>query len=239
MSEPARKLEAVEPADSSSLESYRKRVAAAVDVISESMTKAFFGDYTCPVKTPSDTPEEIHLLGMLTNSLINAVRNSLDREAKKNIEYKQAILRCLGEGVVGIDKDDRITFINPKGEELLGWSEAELLGKNFSDTLYGRSELGRTAMTPTQAVILSGANQHHLAIHLLLTDVIMPRMNGRELAQKILAIQPDIRVLYCSGYTKDVMMHQGILQDEVDFIQKPFRQEVLLTRVRKALSKKK
>lgn len=72
-------------------------------------------------------------------------------------------------------------------------------------------------------------------IHLLLTDVIMPYMNGRELYQKLLEFQPDIRVLYMSGYTDNVIVHHGILYEGINFLQKPFTILGLLQKVRTIL----
>ena len=73
-------------------------------------------------------------------------------------------------------------------------------------------------------------------IDLLLTDVIMPAMNGRELYEKAAAIQPDIKVLYMSGYTDDVIVHHGILEEGVYFIQKPFTVKSLVQKVKRILS---
>ena len=74
-------------------------------------------------------------------------------------------------------------------------------------------------------------------IHLLVTDVVMPEMNGKELKAEIQSQQPEIKVLYMSGYTSDVIMHRGILQRNVNFLQKPFTVDKLVNKVREVLDK--
>ncbi|MBN1907602.1 MAG: response regulator [Deltaproteobacteria bacterium] len=76
------------------------------------------------------------------------------------------------------------------------------------------------ASTPVEAINLSKG--HIGKIDLLVTDVIMPEMNGRDLADRLKIIQPDLKVLYMSGYTANVIAHRGILERGVNFIQKPF-----------------
>ncbi len=69
-------------------------------------------------------------------------------------------------------------------------------------------------------------------VDLILTDVIMPTINGPELVDKIRETHPAIKVLYMSGYTEDVLEHRGMLDSEVDYISKPFRPKLLLERIR-------
>jgi two-component system, cell cycle sensor histidine kinase and response regulator CckA len=73
------------------------------------------------------------------------------------------------------------------------------------------------------------------AIHLLITDVVMPEMNGRELLERIRAIRPGLKCLYMSGYTADVITHKGILDEGVNFIQKPFLRDDFAVKVRQML----
>ncbi|MEQ8190394.1 MAG: PAS domain S-box protein [Candidatus Eremiobacterota bacterium] len=90
-----------------------------------------------------------------------------------------------------------------------------------------------TAITPFEAMSL--AEKYDGEIHLLITDVIMPEMNGRELADRLMSLYPDLRCLFMSGYTADVIAHHGILDKGVHFIQKPFSIKDLAKSVRKAL----
>jgi signal transduction histidine kinase/CheY-like chemotaxis protein len=72
-------------------------------------------------------------------------------------------------------------------------------------------------------------------IHLVLTDMVMPKMSGRELAGRLREMRPDTRVIYMSGYTDDVLVRTGALSPGMSFLQKPLRPEVLAAKVREAL----
>src|SRR5579859_862929 len=85
------------------------------------------------------------------------------------------------------------------------------------------------------AVAMQIAVAHEAPIHLLLTDVIMPGMNGRELAQRITEIRPNVKVLYMSGYTENVIGHNGTLDVGVRLLQKPFNLRDLKNMVREVL----
>jgi two-component system cell cycle sensor histidine kinase/response regulator CckA len=85
------------------------------------------------------------------------------------------------------------------------------------------------------AVAMQIAVAHEGIIHLLLTDVIMPGMNGRELAQRISEIRPNTKVLYMSGYTENVIGHNGTLDADVRLLQKPFTLRDLKKKVREVL----
>ena len=91
--------------------------------------------------------------------------------------------------------------------------------------------------TPGEAIRL--AQEYAGEIHLLVTDVIMPEMNGRDLAKRILSIHPHLKCLFMSGYTANVIAHHGVLDEGVNYIQKPFLRERLGAKVREALDEDK
>jgi CheY-like chemotaxis protein len=81
------------------------------------------------------------------------------------------------------------------------------------------------------------AARHGDRFDLLLTDVVMPRMNGAELAGRLREISPRVKVLYMSGYAETAIAHQGRLEEGVDLLEKPFDPNTLLERVRRALAR--
>ena len=82
---------------------------------------------------------------------------------------------------------------------------------------------------------LAIAREHQGSIALLLTDVVMPRMNGRELARELVKLRPEIKVLYTSGYTQNVIAHHGVLDTGLEFLPKPYSLDALASRVRQVL----
>jgi CheY-like chemotaxis protein len=82
---------------------------------------------------------------------------------------------------------------------------------------------------------LLACERHAGPIHLLLTDVVMPRLSGRELAERIGPMRPEMRVMYMSGYTDDAIIRHGVLDADTVLLQKPFTADVLARRVRERL----
>lgn len=100
-------------------------------------------------------------------------------------------------------------------------------------------ELGYVVLgvcTPGEAIKI--AKNHNSAIDLLITDVIMPEMNGRDLAKSIHNIRPDLKCLFTSGYTANVIAHHGVLDEDVWFLPKPFSMKDLALKVRQTLEAK-
>jgi len=88
---------------------------------------------------------------------------------------------------------------------------------------------------PDGEAALRLAQRHRGVVHLLLTDVVMPRLNGRELAERLVRLRPDVKVLYASGYTDDSVVRHGILESGTAYLQKPFSPESLARKVRDVL----
>jgi CheY-like chemotaxis protein len=74
-------------------------------------------------------------------------------------------------------------------------------------------------------------------IHMILTDVVMPGMSGRQLADQLLPLHPKMKVLYMSGYTDNAIFHHGVLEEGINYIQKPFTIDGLARKVREVLEK--
>jgi len=118
---------------------------------------------------------------------------------------------------------------------LLVEDEASIL--NLNKTVLERSGfLVLAARTPGEALALAERNSE--PIHILVTDVVMPEMNGKELKTRIQTLKPNIKVLYISGYPDNVIVHRGILERDVSFLQKPFTIDSLVAKVREVLDKK-
>ena len=105
-------------------------------------------------------------------------------------------------------------------------------------------ELAARILTTAGYSVLQAANgadalalleRHAEPVHLLFTDVVMPGMNGRELASRLAMLRPAIRVLYTSGYTEDAILRHGVLDDPGRFLSKPYTPSVLRRRIRDAL----
>jgi signal transduction histidine kinase len=91
------------------------------------------------------------------------------------------------------------------------------------------------AKSPKEA--LKMVQDHPGPIHLIITDVVMPEMNGKDLRDKLAKFRPQVRIIFMSGYTANVIAHHGILDENIDFLQKPFSIKTLLQMVRSVLDR--
>ena len=122
-----------------------------------------------------------------------------------------------------------------RGNETILLVEDEKMILEITATML--EQLGYTvlaASAPDDAIRISGG--YPGKIHLLLTDIVMPGMNGRELAENLLSAHPETRCLFMSGYTDEVIAHHGVLEEGVYFIQKPFTLKDFAAKVREVLS---
>ena len=88
--------------------------------------------------------------------------------------------------------------------------------------------------SPNKAISL--AKDFTGKIHLMIVDVVMPEMTGRELSKNLQSLRPDLKLLLMSGYTADVIAHHGILDENIHFIQKPFSSKKLAGKIQEALN---
>jgi PAS domain S-box-containing protein len=119
------------------------------------------------------------------------------------------------------------------GETILLVEDEPTILQLTSRMLIGTGYTVIAATTPGEAIRL--AREHQGRIDLLITDVVMPEMNGRDLARNIMLIYPDIKRLFMSGYTANIIAHHGMLDEGVHFIQKPFRKNDLAANIRKII----
>jgi PAS domain S-box-containing protein len=118
------------------------------------------------------------------------------------------------ETILLVEDDDRVRQLARMALEAVGYTILE-------------------APNGGEALELSAA--HRGPIHLLVTDVVMPQMNGRQLAAQLTSTRPDMKVLYLSGYTDDAIVRHGVLEKGLAFLQKPFTPAVLARKVREVL----
>jgi two-component system, cell cycle sensor histidine kinase and response regulator CckA len=123
---------------------------------------------------------------------------------------------------------------DPKGNETILLVEDEpaimKMGKIMLERL-GYRVLAEA--TPVKAIQL--VKEHAGEIHMLMTDVVMPEMNGRDLADQLHTFYPGIKTLFMSGYTANAIAHHGVLDEGVHFIQKPFSMQCLASKIREVL----
>jgi two-component system cell cycle sensor histidine kinase/response regulator CckA len=139
-------------------------------------------------------------------------------EQEKKIQETEEVPMAYGAGIVLLVED----------EEMVREVAKEIL-----------EEIGYTvlaAATPQEAVSL--CENKDTIIDLLLTDVVMPGMSGKELKKAVEVIRPGIKVLFMSGYTSNVIAHRGVLEKGVHFIQKPFSMKDLAQKVREAIGER-
>jgi CheY-like chemotaxis protein len=154
-------------------------------------------------------------------------------EPGKGSTFRIYLPRLTGETIPGRNDENPEVTLASRGETVLLVEDdpkvIDMCGRMLENLGYKVLRAG----TPGEAIRLTA--EYAGAIHLLLTDVIMPEMNGRELAKTLQSTYPDLKCLFMSGYTADIIANQGVLHDGIQFIQKPFSVRDVALNVRKAL----
>ena len=147
--------------------------------------------------------------------------------------FKIYFPRLSGKTLSTLDETE-VAAALPRGDETVLLVEDEVailkMGKRMLETLGYRV---LASSSPVKA--LEMVQKHSEDLHILITDVVMPEMNGRDLSRELKKFHPGIATLFMSGYTANVIAHQGVLDAGVHFIQKPFSKKDLAMKVRLVL----
>jgi PAS domain S-box-containing protein len=130
---------------------------------------------------------------------------------------------------------ERTSESAPRGREtVLVAEDEEMVRTLVRGILEGNGYTVITASDGDEAI--SAAGNHGGPIHLILTDVVMPKRGGRDVAESLARLHPGVKVLYMSGYTDESIVHRGVLEEGIAFIEKPFTPDALLRKVRQVLA---
>jgi signal transduction histidine kinase/DNA-binding response OmpR family regulator len=142
-------------------------------------------------------------------------------------------LQRVEESVSSVEVDDSMPQ-TMQGSETILLVEDEASIRTLARSVL--EEQGYTVLEAGNGVEGIEVSQRHQGpIHLLISDVVMPRTNTREFMQRMTALRPDMKVLYISGYTRETIVQHGVLEEGINFIEKPFTPRALLTKVRQVL----
>ena len=156
----------------------------------------------------------------------------VDSEPGRGTTFKVYLPRVTSEPDRGSMETERLWLL--RGTETILLVEDEGIVRGLvGDILEGNGYQVLVASHSEEAFRISG--RHEGPIHLMVTDVVMPGMSGRELAERLASSRPKMKVLYISGYTDDAMVHHGVQAQNMAFLQKPFTPDALLRKVREVL----
>jgi PAS domain S-box-containing protein len=155
-------------------------------------------------------------------------------EPGQGTAFKIYLPRVEEEGITLPHGDDKDSL--PRGRETVLLVEDELSVRGLAVQVL--RENGYNLLEAANGIeALRMAQEYAGEIHLLLTDVVMPQMGGKELADRLKPLRPGIKVLFTSGYTDNAIVHHGVLEPGIDFLQKPFSPITLAQKVRKVLDR--
>ncbi len=136
------------------------------------------------------------------------------------------------DAVVDVERVPKVT-VEGGQETILLVEDEDQLRRLLAGLLIQAGYHVLSAANAGEALLVS--EQHRATIHLLLTDVIMPRLSGRQLADRLALPRPDIKVLFMSGYADKAIVHHGVIDSDVNFLAKPITRVTLLRKVREVL----
>ncbi|HMK52893.1 MAG TPA: PAS domain S-box protein, partial [Thermodesulfobacteriota bacterium] len=145
-------------------------------------------------------------------------------------------LPIVGEDLETLSGRDEAESL-PRGSETVLLVEDELSVRELAHRLLHQQGYNVLEADNGKEALGIAQETHGETIHLLLTDVVMPQMGGKELADQLKIMRPDLKVLYTSGYTDDAIVHHGTLDPGTHFLQKPFSPKTLLHKVREVLDR--
>ena len=154
-------------------------------------------------------------------------------ELDKGTTFKIYLPRIEEEAIAPPPRDE-IGYL-PKGDETILLAEDEASVRDL--TAHVLREQGYTVLEAANGreAMNVASDPAGKEIHLLLTDVVMPHMGGKELAERIKAMRPNIKILFISGYPDHTMIHQGLLDPDAEFLEKPLSPSTLSRKVREVL----
>jgi two-component system, cell cycle sensor histidine kinase and response regulator CckA len=139
--------------------------------------------------------------------------------------------------VEGVETPSHAPAVRPvsgRGRETILLVEDEQMLRDLARIVLRKN--GYTVLeAPHGAEALSICQSHEGRIDLLVTDVVMPILSGRELADRVALLRPEIKVLFVSGYTDDAVVRNGVMAEDVQFLHKPFTPTTLASKVREVL----
>jgi PAS domain S-box-containing protein len=138
------------------------------------------------------------------------------------------------QATVRLEKEDALPASRPDGETILVVDDEDMIRALIREALQMEGYQVLEASRPTEALNIS--RRYENTIHLLVSDVVMPDMNGRELANQLVAERPHLRLLFISGHSPHILTRSGIDRFEGRFLQKPFSTSALVEKVRSALT---
>jgi PAS domain S-box-containing protein len=154
-------------------------------------------------------------------------------EPEKGTTFRVYLPRASGVGEAGASEATKDSAPRGGTETLLVVEDEEAILALVHDNLEGLGYTVLAAKSPEEALRIASA--HRGTLDLLITDVVLPQMNGRELWERLAAARPGLRCLFMSGYPANAIAHRGVLDDGVRFVAKPFTLSVLAEKVRDTL----